>query len=94
MRSKDFAVLRHLITQRGQLVTKAALLGVAWPDVFVTDAVLKVSIRRLRVPRGVRDARPARRAGPARRRQGVTYDHRPGQQPPSSEPEYGRSECD
>ena len=52
LRPKDLAVLRRLIAHQGQLVTKEALLAAAWPDVFVTDAVLKVTIRRLRAALG------------------------------------------
>ena len=59
LRPKDLAVLLRLIAHHGQLVTKNALLTAAWPDVFVTDAVLKVSIRRLRAALGD-DARAPR----------------------------------
>ena len=48
LRPKDLTVLQNLIAHQGRLVTKAALLSAGWPDVFVNDAVLKVSIRRLR----------------------------------------------
>jgi DNA-binding winged helix-turn-helix (wHTH) protein len=48
LRPKAFAVLKHLVEHRGQLVTKQQLLEAVWPATFVTDAVLKDSIRQLR----------------------------------------------
>lgn len=45
---KAFTVLRYLMDHHGQLVTKDALLNAAWPEVYVSDAALKVCIRRLR----------------------------------------------
>ena len=48
LRPKAFAVLTHLVEHAGQLVTKQQLLDAVWPGTFVTDAVLKDSIRQLR----------------------------------------------
>src|SRR5262245_39604879 len=48
LRPKAFAVLNHLIERPAQLVTKADLLNAVWPETFVSDAVLKVTIRQLR----------------------------------------------
>jgi len=48
LRPKAFAVLNHLIGHPGQLVTKEELLNVVWPETFVGEAVLKVTIRQLR----------------------------------------------
>jgi DNA-binding winged helix-turn-helix (wHTH) protein len=48
LRPKAFAVLKHLVEHRGQLVTKQQLLDTVWPATFVTDAVLKDSVRQLR----------------------------------------------
>jgi len=48
LRPKAFAVLTHLVEHAGQLVTKQQLLEAVWPGTFVTDAVLKDSIRQLR----------------------------------------------
>jgi DNA-binding winged helix-turn-helix (wHTH) protein len=48
VRPKAFAVLHYLIDRSGQLVTKEELLNSIWPDTFVSDAVLKVTIRQLR----------------------------------------------
>ena len=48
LRPKAFAVLNHLIGRPGQLVTKEELLNTVWPETFVGDAVLKVTIRQLR----------------------------------------------
>jgi predicted ATPase/DNA-binding winged helix-turn-helix (wHTH) protein len=45
---KTFLVLRYLMDRPGQLVTKEELLNAAWPEVYVSDAALKVCIRRLR----------------------------------------------
>ena len=49
---KAFTVLRHLMDHAGQLVTKEELLNAAWPEVYVSDAALKVCIRRLRLTLG------------------------------------------
>ena len=48
LRPKVYAVLNHLIRHPGQLVTKEDLLTAVWPNTFVGDAVLKVTIRQLR----------------------------------------------
>src|SRR5262249_50986862 len=48
LRPKVFAVLRHLVEHAGQLVTKQQLLDAVWPGTYVTDAVLKDSIKQLR----------------------------------------------
>lgn len=48
LRPKIFAVLKYLIEHRGQLVTKEQLLEALWADTFVSDAVLKDSIKQLR----------------------------------------------
>src|SRR5262245_24229660 len=45
---KAFAVLKLLVENAGQLVTKQQVLDKVWPGTFVTDAVLKDSIRQLR----------------------------------------------
>ena len=45
---KAFAVLLHLVTHAGRLVTKEDLFEVVWPGVFVGDAALKVAIREVR----------------------------------------------
>ena len=48
LRPKTFAVLEHLVSKPGELVTKKDLIAAVWPDTFVGDAVLKVAIRQLR----------------------------------------------
>jgi len=48
LRPKAFAVLNYLLERPGQLVTKEELLNSIWPETFVSDAVLKVTIRQLR----------------------------------------------
>ncbi|MGI9294463.1 MAG: AAA family ATPase, partial [Pseudomonadales bacterium] len=45
---KPFAVLSYLVTHPGRLLTKEELLQAVWPDVYVTDAVLKVCVREVR----------------------------------------------
>jgi DNA-binding winged helix-turn-helix (wHTH) protein/predicted ATPase len=48
LRPKAFAVLDYLLGRPGQLVTKEELLNAVWPETFVGEAVLKVTIRQLR----------------------------------------------
>ena len=48
MRPKAFAVLKLLIENPGQLVSKQKVLDIVWPGTFVGDAVLKDNIRQLR----------------------------------------------
>ena len=48
LRPKVYAVLKHLVDHRGQLVTKQQLLDAVWPGTFVGDAVVKGIIRQLR----------------------------------------------
>jgi non-specific serine/threonine protein kinase len=48
LRPKAFALLGYLIGRPGRLVTKEELLEAVWPETFVGDAVLKVTIRQLR----------------------------------------------
>ena len=45
---KAFLVLRCLMAQPHQLVTKQQLMETAWPDTFVAEVVLSVAIRQLR----------------------------------------------
>src|SRR4051794_40889829 len=52
LRPKAFAVLDHLLGRPGQLVTKDDLLNAVWPETFVSDAVLKVTIRQIRAALG------------------------------------------
>ena len=58
LRPKAFAVLRHLVAHAGQLVTKQQLLDAVWPGTFVTDAVLKDSVRQVRDALGDNAASP------------------------------------
>src|SRR5262249_49443993 len=48
LRPKAFAVLKLLIENSGQLVSKQRGLDTVWPGTFVGDAVLKDNIRQLR----------------------------------------------
>jgi predicted ATPase/DNA-binding winged helix-turn-helix (wHTH) protein len=48
LRPKTFAVLEHLVSKPGELVTKHDLIAAVWPDTYVGDAVLKVAIRQIR----------------------------------------------
>jgi DNA-binding winged helix-turn-helix (wHTH) protein/predicted ATPase len=59
LRPKDLSVLHHLAERPGRLVPKDALMSAAWPGVFVTEAVLKACINRLRAALGD-DAREPR----------------------------------
>jgi len=52
LRPKTFAVLEQLAARPGYLVTKDQLLRAIWPDTAITDTVLKVSVRELRVALG------------------------------------------
>ncbi len=58
LRAKTFAVLRHLVMNRGRLVTKEELFRVCWPGTAVSDTVLRVSIREIRVALGDDALRP------------------------------------
>src|SRR5262245_45365720 len=44
LRPKTYAVLRYLLEQPSQLVTRAEILKTVWRGLFVTDAVLRVCI--------------------------------------------------
>jgi len=48
LRPKAFAVLKLLIENPGQLVSKQKVLDTVWPGTFVGDAVFKDNIRQLR----------------------------------------------
>jgi DNA-binding winged helix-turn-helix (wHTH) protein len=48
LQPKPFAVLRCLVTQAGQLVTKDALLDAVWPETAGSESVLTAAIRHLR----------------------------------------------
>ncbi len=48
LRPKAFAVIDYLLGRPGQLVTKEELLNAIWPETFVGEAVLKVTIRQIR----------------------------------------------
>jgi DNA-binding winged helix-turn-helix (wHTH) protein/predicted ATPase len=45
---KAFDVLSHLAAHADQLVSKKQLLAAVWPDVFVSDASIKVCVREVR----------------------------------------------
>ena len=48
IRPKAFALLNYLLQRPGQLVTKDELLNAVWPETFVGDAVLKVTVQQVR----------------------------------------------
>ena len=48
LRPKAFAVLCYLLRHAGRLVTKEELLDAVWPETFVGEAVLKVTVRQIR----------------------------------------------
>ena len=58
LRPKTFAVLRHLLTHAGRLVTKDELLDAVWPDTSVSDVVPIVCVRELRQALGDRAEAP------------------------------------
>src|SRR4249920_3258812 len=45
---KAFDVLRYLVTHADRLVTKATLLDSVWPELAISDAVMRVAIGELR----------------------------------------------
>src|SRR5262245_57005744 len=49
---KAYAVLKYLADHPGRLVTKQELLDAVWPDVAVTEAVLKNCIFKVRAALG------------------------------------------
>src|SRR6185503_3403654 len=55
---KAFAVLRRLVEDAGQLVSKAELLGAGWAKTHVGDGVLKVAILEIRRALGDDSAAP------------------------------------
>src|SRR5262249_42903593 len=52
LRPKSFAVLRYLAERPGELVTKRALLDAVWDDLAVSEEVVRVSAREIRVALG------------------------------------------
>ena len=52
LRAKSFAVLRHLVMNRGRLVTKEELFRACWPGTAVSESVLRVSIHEIRAALG------------------------------------------
>jgi DNA-binding winged helix-turn-helix (wHTH) protein len=68
---KDFAVLSYLATHSDQLVTHKELLQAVWPDVTVTQGVLKVCLRRIRQALG--DSATAPQFIETRHRQGCRF---------------------
>ena|SRR6516164_7370347 len=58
LRRKTFEVLRHLIENRAQLVTKAALLDAVWPEVAVSDSMPALCVTELRKALGDDAATP------------------------------------
>jgi DNA-binding winged helix-turn-helix (wHTH) protein/predicted ATPase len=49
LKPKSFAVLHHLLINAGRLVTKDELLDAAWSGVHVGDAVIKTTIKEIRL---------------------------------------------
>lgn len=58
LRRKTFLVLQYLVEHPGRLVTKEELRNAVWPNVYVSDTVLKVCIRELRRVLGEHPAAP------------------------------------
>ena len=55
---KTFELLTYLVTNRGRLIPKEQLMQAVWPDSFVEDAKLTVSISALRKALGERRGEP------------------------------------
>ena len=58
LRPKSFAVLRYLVAQPRQLVTRDEILEAVWRGIAVTDAVLTVCIGEIRQALGDDRHRP------------------------------------
>ena len=58
LRPKTFGVLQYLVQRPGELVSKEALLDAVWGDVAVTEDVVRLSIRELRLALGDERATP------------------------------------
>ncbi len=52
VRPKPFAVLTYLATHAGRLVPRAELIKAVWPNTYVSEGVLRVYIREVRVVLG------------------------------------------
>src|SRR5215510_1640598 len=58
LRRKTLAVLCYLVEHPKQLVTREELFTAVWPDTYVSDGVLSLSIRELRQTLGDDAQRP------------------------------------
>ena len=56
---KAFGLLRYLLDQPGQMVTKESLLETLWPGVHVTEAILSVYVAEIRKALGDHPKKPA-----------------------------------
>lgn len=52
LKPKAFAVLQYLVTNAGRLITKDAIFAAVWPATVVSESVLTVAIRQLRLALG------------------------------------------
>lgn len=52
LKAKAFSVLRYLVVNAGQLITKDAIFEAVWPETAVSESVLTVAIRQLRLALG------------------------------------------
>jgi DNA-binding winged helix-turn-helix (wHTH) protein/predicted ATPase len=82
LRPKAFALLHYLVKRPGQLITKEELLNAVWPETFVGEAVLKVTVAQLREaladdPRSPRYIETAHRRGYRFVGQIKAYEQRP-----------------
>ena len=85
---KAFALLHHLAQSPGRLLTKDELLNKLWPGVYVTDAVLKTTVREIR--RALGDSTRSPRFIETAHRRGYRFiasiDQGDGPRPPARAP--------
>jgi len=58
LRPKPYALLATLVAHAGEVVTKEALLDAGWPEMVVSEGVLKTSMTQVRQALGERAAAP------------------------------------
>src|SRR5919109_4676683 len=82
LRPKPFALLTYLVTHAGQVVTKERLFEAVWPDMVVSEGVLKDYIKQIRKTLGDTPHRPQYIATVHRRRDPLLSPPAPLRHPP------------